>query len=85
MNMSSQIFRHTIRFHGSTHPQGRYQLQISEIGSNGYPRCKAQWNFSTLRNLVIFLKKYFPNSEALSHNNARAGLGFDTILAMVGI
>jgi hypothetical protein len=82
--MSSQ-FRHTIRFHGSTHPQGRYQLQISEIDSTGCSRCKAQWNFPTLKTLVIFLKKYFPHSEALISNNAQAVLGFDTALSMVGI
>ncbi len=82
--MSSQ-FRHTIRFHGSTHPQGRYQLQISEIDSKGYPRCKAQWNFPTLKTLAIFLKKYFPNSEAVIFNDGQAVLGFDTALAMTGI
>ena len=80
----SSHFRHTIRFHGSTRPQGRYQLQISEIGSNGCPRCKVQWNFPTLKTLVLFLKKYFPNSEALISNNAQATLGFDTALSMVG-
>lgn len=81
----SSYFRHTIRFHGSTHPQGRYQLQISEIGSNGYPRCKAQWNFPTLKTLGIFLKKYFPNSEALISNDGQTVLGFDAALSMVGI
>ena len=80
----SSHFRHTIRFHGSTRPQGRYQLQISEIGSNGHPRCKAQWNFPTLKTLVLFLKKYFPHSEALISNDAHIGLGFDTALSMVG-
>ena len=80
----SSHFRHTIRFHGSTRPQGRYQLQISEIDSNGCPRCKVQWNFPTLKTLVLFLKKYFPNSEALISNNAQATLGFDTALSMVG-
>jgi len=81
----SSHFRHTIRFHGSTHPQGRYQLQISEIDRNGCPRCKAQWNFPTLKTLVLFLKKYFPNSEALISNKAQATLGFDTALSIVGI
>jgi hypothetical protein len=81
----SSHFRYTIQFHGSTHPQGRYQLQICEIDSKGHPRRKVQWNFSTLRNLVVFLKKYFPNSEAFTHNEPQAGLGFDTVLAMVGI
>ena len=80
----SSHFRHTIRFHGSTRPQGRYQLQISEIGSNGHPRCKAQWNFPTLKTLVLFLKKYFSHSEALISNDAHTGLGFDTALSMVG-
>lgn len=78
-------FRHTIRFHGSTHPQGRYQLQISEIDSNGCPRFKVQWNFPTLKTLVLFLKKYFPNSQALISNNVQVTLGFDTALSMVGI
>ena len=80
----SSHFCHTIRFHGNTRPQGRYQLQISEIGSNGHPRCKAQWNFPTLKTLVLFLKKYFPYSEALISNDAHTGLGFDTALSMVG-
>ncbi|MBM0740505.1 hypothetical protein JOY44_02545 [Phormidium sp. CLA17] len=81
----SSHFRHTIRFHGSTNPQGRYQLQISEIGSNGYARCKAQWNFPTLKTLILFLKKYFPHSEALISNDVQAVLGFDTVPSMAGI
>lgn len=81
--MQPPVYCHTIRFRGSAHPQGRYQLQISEIGNNGQPQYRAQWDFSTLRNLSAFLKKYFPNSQALTPTGNQE-LAFETVLAIAG-
>lgn len=61
--MQPQQYHHTIRFRGSTHPEGRYQLQISEVCANGQLQYRAQWNFSTLKQVLAFLAKYFPNSQ----------------------
>jgi len=64
--MKPQRYCHTIRFHGSTHPQGRYQLQISEVSPDGQLQYRAQWDFPTLKTLLVFLNKYFPNSQSLN-------------------
>lgn len=82
--MKPQTYRHTIRFRGSTHPQGRYQLQISEISASGQPRYRAQWDFPTLKNLLVFLKKYFPNSQALASSSEHPSLAFEQVLAVAG-
>jgi len=79
-----QQYRHTIRFRGSTDPQGRYQLQISEVCANGQLQYRAQWNFSTLRQVLAFLEKYFPNSQALPYPQTRS-LSFETVLSIVGL
>ncbi|MBF2025758.1 MAG: hypothetical protein IGS48_03200 [Oscillatoriales cyanobacterium C42_A2020_001] len=81
--MQPPVYCHTIRFRGSTHPQGRYQLQISEIGNNGQPQYRAQWDFPTLKNLTAFLKKYFPNSQALAPTGTQE-LAFEKVLAIAG-
>jgi hypothetical protein len=60
----------------------RYQLQIAEIGNNGQPLRRVQWDFPTLKNLVTFLKKYFPNSQALSIAGDQPCLGFNDVLAI---
>ncbi len=83
--MQPQIYRHTIRFRGSAHPQGRYQLQIAEIRNDGQIIYRAQWVFPTLRNLLTFLKKYFPNSQALTMPENQPSLAFDTVLAIAGV
>jgi hypothetical protein len=81
--MKAPSYRHTIRFRGSSHPQGRYQLQISEITTDGQVFYRAQWDFPTLRTVLDFLKKNFPNSQALM-TLENQGTAFDTILAAVG-
>lgn len=80
--MQPQCFYHTIRFRGSAHPQGRYQLQISEVNPNGQLQYRAQWDFPTLRSLMVFLNKYFPNSQALNSFNSPA-LTFDQVLSVI--
>ncbi|EKQ68709.1 hypothetical protein OsccyDRAFT_3256 [Leptolyngbyaceae cyanobacterium JSC-12] len=79
--MKPHTYCHTIRFRGSAHPQGRYQLQISEVGNNGQPQYRAQWDFPTLRNLLVFLKTYFPNSQALMSAENQS-LAFEQVLAI---
>ena len=81
--MKPQQFRHTIRFRGSAHPKGRYQLQISEVGSNGQLRYRAQWDFSTLRQVQAFLNKYFPTSQALPQPG-HPSLTFEQGLSIAG-
>lgn len=81
--MKPPTYRHTIRFRGSSHPHGRYQLQISEISSDGQLFYRAQWDFPTLRTVVAFLKKYFPTSQTLMIMENQVS-GFDTILSTVG-
>lgn len=80
--MQPQRFYHTIRFLGSAHPQGRYQLQISETKLNGQLQYRAQWDFPTLKSLMVFLNKYFPNSQALNSFNSPA-LTFDQVLSVM--
>jgi hypothetical protein len=80
--MKPPHYCHTIRFHGSTHPRSRYQLQISEISHTGQLCYRAQWDFPTLKNLVIFLKQYFPNSQALTAPGNQP-TAFEEILSLV--
>jgi len=82
--MKAPSYRHTIRFRGSSHPKGRYQLQISEIAADGQVFYRAQWDFPTLKTVVDFLKKNFPNSQALMTLESR-GTAFDSVLAAVGL
>ncbi|NJP09317.1 MAG: hypothetical protein HC866_07365 [Leptolyngbyaceae cyanobacterium RU_5_1] len=81
--MEPYIYRYTIRFRGGENYQCRYQLQISEVGQDGRSLYRAQWDFPTLKNLLTFLKRYFPNSQALTPTN-QLSLGFDTVLSVVG-
>jgi hypothetical protein len=80
--MQPQRFYHTIRFRGSAHPQGRYQLQISESKPNGQLQYRAQWDFPTLRSVMVFLGKYFPHSQALNSFNSLA-LTFDQVVSVI--
>lgn len=79
--MKPQQYCHTIRFRGSSHPQGRYQLQILEVGVNGHLQYRAQWDFATLKTLRTFLKTYFPESQALS-SSGYPSLAFDNVLSI---
>jgi hypothetical protein len=63
--MASQGYLHRIQFCGTDAPGGKYQLQICQMGQSGQLVYRAQWRFSTIRNLVRFLQKYFPDSQAL--------------------
>ncbi len=80
--MKAQHYCHTIRFRGSSHPQGRYQLQILEVGFDGQLQYRAQWDFPTLRTLQTFLRKYFPNSRGLAPMGQPA-LSFEMVLSAV--
>ncbi|MDX2244410.1 MAG: hypothetical protein NW224_27360 [Leptolyngbyaceae cyanobacterium bins.302] len=82
--MKPQHYCHTIRFRGSVHPQGRYQLQILEMSADGEVRYRAQWDFSTLKHVLAFLQKYFPNSQALTSTRQQS-LGFENVLSVVGL
>jgi hypothetical protein len=81
--MQPPSYRHTIRFRGSSHPKGRYQLQISEMMTDGQVFYRAQWDFPTLRTVTEFLKQHFPNSQALM-TLENQGTAFDAVLAAVG-
>ena len=81
--MTAQHYCHSIHFRGSTHPQGRYQLQISELCTNGELRYRAQWGFPTLRAVHAFLQKNFPNSQAIA-TSGNQGLSFEFALSVVG-
>lgn len=60
-------FQHQIVYlNGSTQSRNRYQLQITEIDRYGYPVQRAHWHFQTLRGLLTFLEKHFPESTLLS-------------------
>lgn len=80
--MKPQRYCHTIRFRGSSHPQGRYQLQISELNQHGQLQYRAQWDFPTLRTLMVFLNKHFPNSQALKSVGSPS-LTFEQVLSVV--
>lgn len=63
--MTSHSYRHSIQFRSGAHPNAKYQLKISEINNYGQLVYRAQWDFPTLKTLLIFLKKHFPHSQAL--------------------
>ncbi len=83
--MKPHTYCHMIQFRGSAHPQGRYLLQILEVGSNGKPQYRAQWKFETLRQVREFLQKYFPDSQALPPVESQPAFTFDRVLAIAGL
>ncbi len=82
--MKSPTYCHTIRFRGSAHPMGRYQLQISEVSWNGQPLYRAQWDFPTLRTLLTFLQRHFPDSQALAIAGHQPST-FDAALSLMAV
>jgi hypothetical protein len=68
MRMSPPRYHHRIVcLNGLEQGIGKYQLQLSEISQHGRLLQRARWNFSTFKGLLTFLRKYFPDSELLSH------------------
>lgn len=81
--MMPPTYCYTIRFLGSAYPKARYQLQISEISHDGCPHYRAQWDFLTLRSVLMFLKKYFPNSYALAIPGEERSLSFEKVVTTI--
>lgn len=79
--MTSHSYRHSIRFRSGAHSDAKYQLQISELNNNGQLIYRAQWDFPTLRNLLLFLKKHFPHSQALDTSMSQP-ISFERLVAI---
>lgn len=63
--MAPQDYRHQIiRWNGSYDQLSRYQLRIVAIDQDGQPLHRAEWNFETIRGLLSFLQRHFPDRYA---------------------
>lgn len=59
-------YRHQIiRWNGNTEQPCKYQLKVAEVIQNGQTVYRASWTFSTLRGLIKFVSKHFPESDLL--------------------
>ncbi len=79
MTMPPKCFQYQIvALNASVHQRNRYQLQITELNQYGYPLQRAQWQFQTLRGLLAFLEKHFPNST-LQNPKEKLCIQFQTL------
>jgi hypothetical protein len=82
MCLSPTRYQHQIICLNGSNPQsGKYQLQISEINSNGRLLQRARWNFRTFKGLMVFLQRHFPESELL-HQEISQCIQFQVVKAL---
>lgn len=70
-NASPRYSYQVICLNGSNQLTGKYQLYISEIGQQGEIIQRVRWHFRTIKGLLSFLKKHFPDSELLHQDISR--------------
>ncbi len=62
---SSKYFHQIICLNGASHAVGKYQFQIAQINRQGQLVQRARWNFHTIKGLLAFVQKHFPDSDLL--------------------
>jgi hypothetical protein len=71
--MPPYYYRHqVIRWNPTSNQPVRYCLQTVALSPTGEPLQQAQWDFTSLRGLLNFLSKHFPDVDATTLQFHRA-------------